>query len=242
MDDPVYEGMTAEQLLSLVPDDSEYVYLAVADARTAAPGTWGPDRTLLIVNVNPEDEDYGSFFRAPVSEWASIDANLCLGNTEFSEYRELADDVCRRVDSTRQSLGTTHCQVMRRRLKDRPVLTELLPGDTLRLGSLSSRSGSFVLVNQDDGDVVIYRTQDGATVWRTGTLLKDELSGLSNRLVLQGKGNLVVFAPTGVQVWNSGTQGREVQHAVLGDDGRLLLLAADGSEVWSSELPRSKPN
>jgi hypothetical protein len=90
-------------------------------------------------------------------------------------------------------------------------------------------------VNQDDGDVVIYSAQDGAAVWRTGTLLEEGLRGLSNRLVLQDSGNLVVFAPTGAQAWNSGTRGRDVQRALLGDDGRLMLIGADGGEVWSSE-------
>ncbi|WP_191971763.1 hypothetical protein [Streptomyces luteolifulvus] len=52
---------------------------------------------------------------------------------------------------------------------------------------------------------------------------------------------MAVFAPTGVQVWNSATQGRDVQRAVLGDDGRLLLLGPDGGEVWSSEPPHSQP-
>ena len=94
-------------------------------------------------------------------------------------------------------------------------------------------------MNQDDGDVVIYRAQDGAAVWRTDTVLEDELTGLySNRLVLQDSGNLVVFAPTGAQLWSSGTQGRDVERAVLTDEGRLILVGADGGEVWSSELSR----
>jgi hypothetical protein len=245
VDDPVYEGMAAEQLLGLVPDDSDCVYLAVADAQTAAPDGRIQDHTLLIANVDPGDEEHGSMFRALLSEFASIDANLSLANTEFSEYREAVDDdgVYRGGHEFAKNLGATQYRALKRRLEGRPVLTELLPGDTLRLGSLSSRSGTFLLVNQDDGDVVIYRAQDGATVWRTGTLFEDELVGLglSNRLVLQASGNLVVFAPTGVQVWNSGTQGRDVRRAVLGDDGRLTLVGADGDEVWSSELPHPKP-
>ena len=78
-------------------------------------------------------------------------------------------------------------------------------------------------------------------MWRTGTLLEDELIGLQNRLVLQNSGDLALFAPTGVQVWNSGTQGQDVQRAVLGDDGRLILVGADGGDVWSSTPPHPKP-
>jgi hypothetical protein len=131
----------------------------------------------------------------------------------------------------------TQYRTVKHRLEGRPLLTELLPGGTLRLGSLSSESGTFLLLNQDDGDVVIYRDQDGTPVWRTGTQLEDELTGLySNRLVLQSSGDLVLFAPTGTRLWNSGTRGRDVQRAVLTDEGRLTLVGADGGEVWSSEL------
>jgi len=234
VDDPAYEGMTAEQLLDLVPDDSGCVYIAVADAQTTAPDCRIQDRTLLIVNVDPGEEEHGNAFRAAVSEFASIDANLFLANTQFSEYQDGVGDngVYQGGHVFAKGLGAQHLE---QRLEGRPILTELWPGDTLRLGSLSSESGAFFLVNQDDGDVVIYRAQDGVAVWRTGTLLEDELRRLSSRLVLQGNGNLVLFAPTGTQLWSSGTKGRDVQRAVLGDDGRLTLVNADGDEVWSTE-------
>jgi hypothetical protein len=237
VDDPVYEGMTARQLLGLVPDESACMYLAVADAQTTAPDGRIQDRTLLIVNVDSGDEERGSSFRALLSEFPSIDANLSTTYTNFSDYREAVDG-----DGVYRGGHEFAKNALKRRLEGRPVLTELLAGDTLRLGSLSSRSGTFLLVNQDDGDVVIYRAQDGAAVWRAGTLFEEELVGLgySNRLVLQNSGDLVVFAPTGVPVWNSGTQGRDVQRAVLGDDGRLTLVGADGGEVWSLELPTSE--
>jgi hypothetical protein len=240
VDDPGYEGLTAEQLLGLVPGDSDCVYLAVADAQTAAPDGRVQDRSLLIVNVDPEGEEHGSIFRALISELASIDANLSLANMDFSEFRDAVDDdgVYGGRNRVPRSLGATQFSALKSQLEGRPALTELLPGGTLRLGSLSSRSGAFLLVNQDDGDVVIYRAEDGAAVWRTGTLLEEGLHNLSNRLVLQDSGNLVVFAPTGVQAWNSGTRGRDVQRAVLSDDGRLMLIGADGGEVWSSEPGR----
>ncbi|MFI1398135.1 DUF6924 domain-containing protein [Streptomyces sp. NPDC020681] len=91
VNDPAYEGLSAEQLLNLVPDDSGCVYLAVADARTAAPVDRPHDRTLLIVNVDPGYEEHGGTFRAMVSDFASVDANLWLANVEFSEYMEATD-------------------------------------------------------------------------------------------------------------------------------------------------------
>jgi hypothetical protein len=127
--------MAAEQLLDLVPDDSDCVYLAVADARTAAPDSRIQDRTLLIVNAG--DEEHGSTFRALVSEFASIDAAV----DDDGVYQ-----------GGHESAKSPEYRALKRRLEGRPTLTELLPGDTLRLGALSSRSGTFLLVNQDDGE------------------------------------------------------------------------------------------
>ncbi|MEV5148223.1 hypothetical protein AB0L14_28490 [Streptomyces sp. NPDC052727] len=232
MDDPAFADMTAEQLLDLVPEDSGCVYLAVMDVQTATTGSRVQDRTLLMVSADPAEEDRGRTFRARVSDFASIDANLSVGNATFGEYAEVgfaanAYPPPHGDGSQRHSL--------RHRLHGKPTLTEMLPGTSLKLGSMSSGCGKYLLVNQDDGDVVIYHTPDGTPVWRTGTQLDDELRGLANRLVLRSSGDLVVFAPTGVQLWSSGTQGQDVRRAVLGNDGRLRLIGADGAAIWSSE-------
>ncbi|MFE0023409.1 DUF6924 domain-containing protein [Amycolatopsis sp. NPDC059021] len=76
VDDPHYEGMTTQQLLTLVPDGGEYAYLAVADGFTTASAAKRPqDRSVVIVDLDDEEEP-GRTFRALVSELASIDAGL----------------------------------------------------------------------------------------------------------------------------------------------------------------------
>ncbi len=112
-------------------------------------------------------------------------------------------------------------------------VTELQVGDTLRPGTiLSSPSGRYIMANQPDGDVVV-RAADGQTpLWSTRT--RCDLPDLHNRLVLQPTGNLVVFGATGRALWSTGTQGQPVDHVTLGDDGRLVLTAIDGGELWSS--------
>ncbi|MFC4084123.1 DUF6924 domain-containing protein [Amycolatopsis samaneae] len=88
VDDSRYEGMTTQQLLTLVPDGGEYAYLAVADGLTTASAEKRPqDRSVLIVDLDDEEEP-GSTFRALVSELASIDANLSLANLDFAEYAD----------------------------------------------------------------------------------------------------------------------------------------------------------
>ncbi|QIS12490.1 LysM peptidoglycan-binding domain-containing protein [Nocardia arthritidis] len=53
-------------------------------------------------------------------------------------------------------------------------------------------------------------------------------------LTLQNDGNLVLTEP-GNEVWASGTHGRDVQRAVMQDDGNFVLYKADGSAAWSTE-------
>ncbi|MET7685611.1 hypothetical protein [Streptomyces sp. NPDC005423] len=86
VDDPRHEGMTAAQLRSLVPDQAEYPYLAVADSGTFAACLAARDRTLLVLDL--DDEGPGEVFRAVVSSLAEIDANLSLANTDFGDYVE----------------------------------------------------------------------------------------------------------------------------------------------------------
>ncbi|MFJ7242897.1 DUF6924 domain-containing protein [Streptomyces olivaceus] len=256
VDDIAYEGMMASRLLDVVPHESGCVYLAVADASALALADRPQECALLVMGTSSDGED--TVLRARLSELASIDANLSAGNMEFSEYMEAVNTEADRnlgsgdgphtgngvrvftgADAQRQSAA--HPPASRSVPHGEPLNglapSELLPGATLRAGKLSSPSGAVVLVNQDDGDLVIYRTEDGAVLWRSGTSLDDELAGLSNRLVLQDCGDLVLFAPTGTRLWSSGTRGRDVRSAVLRDDGRFVLLDAHGVEIWVSDLP-----
>ncbi|MFE6826216.1 DUF6924 domain-containing protein [Streptomyces sp. NPDC057690] len=86
VDDPRHEGMTAEQLRSLVSDSAQYPYLAVADAATFAAHLAARDRTLLVIDL--DEEGPGEAFRAAASSLAEIDANLSLANTDFGDYVE----------------------------------------------------------------------------------------------------------------------------------------------------------
>ncbi|MFE0307183.1 DUF6924 domain-containing protein [Amycolatopsis sp. NPDC058986] len=88
VDDPHFEGMTTQQLLTLVPGGGEYAYLAVADGLTMASAAKRPqDRSVAIVDLDDEEEP-GRIFRALVSELASIDATLSLVNLDFAEYAD----------------------------------------------------------------------------------------------------------------------------------------------------------
>ena len=52
-------------------------------------------------------------------------------------------------------------------------------------------------------------------------------------LVMQADGNLVLYAPGGQRVWDTGTDGQWVSRAVMQEDGNFVLYGPVGA-IWSS--------
>ncbi|MEU1393509.1 MULTISPECIES: hypothetical protein [unclassified Nonomuraea] len=103
----------------------------------------------------------------------------------------------------------------------------LAAGETLAAGQrLVSPDGQYVLVMQNDGNLVLYAPGNRA-VWATGTHAGG--SGAE----MQRDGNLVVYAPGHVAVWATGTGGR--LHLELQNDGNAVLYTDDGHLArWAS--------
>ena len=53
-------------------------------------------------------------------------------------------------------------------------------------------------------------------------------------LVMQEDGNLVAYAPGNRPVWNSGTRGTGAVRLIMQDDGNAVLYRADGLPVWAT--------
>lgn len=100
-------------------------------------------------------------------------------------------------------------------------------GARLRHQSLTSPSGAYTLVHQEDGNLVGYDNRAHRAMWASGTQWAGD--GWTE---LTEDGELVVRTLYGAPVWRSGTAGRGVQRLVVDDFGGAALLAADGSEVW----------
>jgi uncharacterized protein DUF6924 len=79
-----YDGLTSEQLLSLLPETAAPV-LFVADAATLS-GEGGP---VLAIGVT---EERGRMFRVIASELWLVENNLSLANMEFAEFLQAAQD------------------------------------------------------------------------------------------------------------------------------------------------------
>ena len=112
----------------------------------------------------------------------------------------------------------------------------VLPGKGMSPGEfITSPNGSFVLIMQYTGQLILY--QSGQIIWQSGTTYdsKDNSS-----LKLQDDGNLVLYtegndAPT----WTSNTAGSGATTLSLQNDGNLVLYSPTKA-VWASNTDVSK--
>ncbi len=116
-----------------------------------------------------------------------------------------------------------------------------ISNDTLYAGDMiTSPSGQFTLIYQDDGNLVLYSAAPGnplgRAVWNSGT------SGRGpGRCAMQADGNLVIYATKNTDqnpLWSSGTQGHANTHLYVQDDGNVVIYVGtpehNGRGIWST--------
>jgi hypothetical protein len=94
---------------------------------------------------------------------------------------------------------------------------------------LVSNNGRVILVMQGDGNLVLYRTDDGHALWASNTLGKP-----ANHAVMQGDGNFVVYSQGGQPFWATATDGHPGAWIVLQDDGNLVVYDNVNRALWAS--------
>jgi hypothetical protein len=92
--------------------------------------------------------------------------------------------------------------------------------------SKGSCDGRFALVQQGDGNLVIYK--GGKAIWASWTVGKGGAS-----LIMQGDGNLVMYTAGGKAVWSSGTYGHPGAVFAMQDDGNGVIYEA-GKAIWAT--------
>lgn len=97
-----------------------------------------------------------------------------------------------------------------------------------------SCGGGVSFVHQGDGNVVVYDAgRGGRAVWASGTNGR-----ATDALVMQGDGNLVLYAPGGRPIWSTGTHGKPNTVLAVQDDGNVVLYAPGARAVWASGTNR----
>lgn len=128
-------------------------------------------------------------------------------------------------------------------------LDVLNPGELLhRGGKITSPSGRFHLDLQNDGNLVLYRTDDNKPIWHTDTwarILGSHYGGIT--ATMQTDGNFVVMARMYLfgsleSIWDSKTGGRGENYLRVQDDGNLVIYAKGTTDVrWASNTDWARP-
>lgn len=107
---------------------------------------------------------------------------------------------------------------------------ELRATESLGTGDrLVSPNGFYSVIQQVDGNLVLYREEDGQPLWASGQAQRPV-----TRTVMQGDGNLVSYSNDGTPFWASGTHGYAGAKAVLQDDGNFVVYDVAGNPLWAS--------
>jgi len=92
-----------------------------------------------------------------------------------------------------------------------------------------SKNGLYKVVQQADGNLVLYRIQDGKPLWAT-----DKWGQPVTVTVMQGDGNLVSYSAAGQAFWDSGTWNHPGAWAVIQDDGNFVVYDTANRPLWAS--------
>jgi hypothetical protein len=98
---------------------------------------------------------------------------------------------------------------------------------------LISANGRAQLIMQGDGNLVLYRTDDGRALWASDTWQQPV-----TYTVMQGDGNLVVYSADGQSYWATGTDGHPGAWVILQNDANLVVYDSNGSPLWASNTPQ----
>lgn len=98
-----------------------------------------------------------------------------------------------------------------------------------KVHAVTSCDGRFSLVQQDDGNLVLY-APNGKATWSTATNARDG----GHALQMQADGNLVLYAPWGRPVFETRSSGHAGAFVALQDDGNLVVYDK-AQALWSSQ-------
>jgi hypothetical protein len=85
LSDPEYEGISTEQLVSLLPKGSGHTFIFVVDGTTIS----HPEHPVLCVDLYDKP---GRTFRALPPQIQVVENNLSISNMDFREFADFVDE------------------------------------------------------------------------------------------------------------------------------------------------------
>jgi hypothetical protein len=92
---------------------------------------------------------------------------------------------------------------------------------------LLSANKRFKLILQDDGNLVLYRNDNGQPLWSTNTPGKPV-----SKAIMQADGNFVLYN-SHEPLWASNTVGKKNASLIVQNDGNVVISERD-KPVWST--------
>jgi len=106
----------------------------------------------------------------------------------------------------------------------------LLPGQQLHTNErLVSANGRVTLIMQDDGNLVLYRTDNNEALWASNTQGEPV-----THAIMQDDGNFVAYDDAGKAYWSSDTWGNPGAWVIAQSDGNLVVYSSLNSPLWAS--------
>ena len=85
LSDRQYDRLTVEQLTALIPEGFDHTFAFIVDQMTFA----HPEQSVLVVDLS---ENRGDTFRVVPSAMWAVENNLSIGNMDFREFAQMADE------------------------------------------------------------------------------------------------------------------------------------------------------
>lgn len=101
-------------------------------------------------------------------------------------------------------------------------MTDILAIDQklLQNQSIVSPNRKYFLIQQSDGNLVLYQTDTGKATWHTNTA-----SGSGNFANLQADGNFVVYDSKGSPLWSAGSNRSNFKGVlIVTDKGKISIV------------------
>jgi hypothetical protein len=94
---------------------------------------------------------------------------------------------------------------------------------------LVPQNGTTHLLMQGDGNLVLYRNDNGRPLWASNTWNLPV-----THAIMQGDGNFVCYSADGHPYYATGTDSHPGAWIVLQDDGNLVVYSASNNPLWAS--------
>ena len=97
--------------------------------------------------------------------------------------------------------------------------------------SLVTDNGSFQLIMQQDGNLVLYKTVSRrfTPIWASNTYGRQV-----GQCTMQTDGNLVIYTPNHKPIWASNTYGHNGSYLEVQDDGNVVIYTPDHKPIWAT--------